>query len=116
MIKFYTKKPNALLQAFEAKIKKGSSEGGISGWKKSDSGDFTHVADRSKGVASFAAKVVTPEGSEAYLQFILSWGKDNAQADIDYAFKEMTGNLLATFIDHFSGDFSKAVYSDGRED
>lgn len=109
-LKFYTKSPDLLLSNFKAAIKKGNSEGGISTWFSKPEG-FGHSAQQLNGKGLMQASVNT-ETERPYLQFTYVKGDGVIST---YAFRELHGNLLSTFIEHFSSQFTYANYIDRRK-
>lgn len=109
-LKFYTKSPDALLNNFKAAIKKGNSDGGISTWF-SKPGGFGHSSQQLKGKGLMKASVNT-ETDHPHLAFTCV--KDDGDFS-NYAYRELHGNLLSTFIEHFSSQFTSANYIDRRK-
>lgn len=103
-VQFYTSDPAALLAKFKEKIKLGNKEGGISTWKFKD-GDFYHVADQLIDGAKVNPNIITT-GKSPSLEFRIHQIGDKSISV--YCYKELHGNLVATFIEHFSQDFTSA--------
>lgn len=111
-IRFECSNPSRLLNQFKSKIALGNKSGGISTWKEDSDGDFTHVADQIAGKGYLVAHVTNAAPSS--LSFYVKYYKNATTAERKLAFKELSGNLLATFIDHFGADFDQAVFFDAR--
>ncbi|MEN5153731.1 hypothetical protein [Stenotrophomonas muris] len=103
-VKFFTDKPSALLAKFKAKIEIGNGAGGISSWTFKD-GAFYHKADELIDGAKVVA-VALPSDKYPHLQFNVNRiGDKNVST---HCYTELHGNLIATFIKHFSKDFTSA--------
>lgn len=102
-VKFYTDKPSNLLAKFKEKIEIGNKKGGISGWTLKN-GSFFHASSELKD-AKLSAKIVT-DAKYPHIEFhVIRSGESLVSI---FSYKELHGNLIATFIEHFSSDFSSA--------
>lgn len=114
MLVFYTQSPEALLRAFKEKVALGNDEGGISTWTIDKDGHFIHSSPQLKDISYVSAKVIN-DGEEKNLRFSVYWRQGTTVKEQKYCYKELSGNLLATFVDHFSSQFTKAVHTDVRK-
>jgi len=113
-IYFECDNPLKLKKAFEDKAALGKSPGGISSWVVGSNGRITHVSSQF-GKNGYLEASAFEEKGKKYLRFICGWPNGVSQEDKNFAFKELSGNILATFIEHFTGSFTRAIYVDGRK-
>ncbi len=105
-IKFFSANPQALLDSFNAKIKK-SGKDGITTWELKQ-GKFGHKAPQlvDKGLMN---PIVEATNKPFYLKFVVNEPKKDEGVS-DYAYAELHGNILSTFAQHFSDQFTTAEY------
>ncbi|EKT4101704.1 TPA: hypothetical protein ACGW13_001472 [Stenotrophomonas maltophilia] len=114
MLEFYTQSPEALLRAFKEKVDLGNEEGGISTWTVGRDGHFIHSSLQLKNIGYVSPKVIN-DGEEKKLRFSIYWRQETTAKEQQFCYKELSGNLLATFVDHFSNQFTKAIHTDVRK-
>ncbi|WP_075677761.1 hypothetical protein [Stenotrophomonas sp. TD3] len=114
MLSFYSTSPDALLHAFKEKVALGNKEGGIATWTMDKDGDFIHSSPQLKDLG-YARPTVVNDGKEKCLRFAIFWRNETTAKEQKLCYRELSGNLLATFIDHLSDQFSQAVHKDVRE-
>ncbi|MBO1747553.1 hypothetical protein [Stenotrophomonas indicatrix] len=103
--------PSELVGNFKKKISLGNKEGGISAWSVDKDGDFTHESKQISNRIFLRATVREKTSqSAAALIFEARQYLDVTEVDKAFARKEIMGNILATFIDHFSDQFTSAAY------
>lgn len=105
--------PVKLKKAFEDKAALGKKPGGISAWIVGSDGKITHVSSQFGKHGYLKASTRESKGKK-YLTFACGWPAGVSQEDKNFAYKELTGNILGTFIEHFTGSFTAAIYIDGR--
>lgn len=105
-IKFFSSNPQALLDSFNAKINK-SGKDGITTWELKQ-GQFGHKAPQlvDKGLIH---PVVEATNEPFHLRFVVKEAKKD-QGVSDYVYAELQGNILSTFAQHFSDQFTTAEY------
>lgn len=108
---FYCDSPAVLVENFKEKISLGNKDGGISTWSVDKDGHFTHESKQiSKRICLKATAREKTSKSDPALMFETMQYKDVSEEEKAFARKEIMGNILATFIDHFSDQFTSAYY------
>lgn len=106
-IKFFTANPQALLDSFHEKIQKSGKEG-ITTWEVVGE-DFAHKAPQlvDKGLLR---PVVEATKKPFNLTFLVKGPEKDAGVS-KYVYAELQGNILSTFAQHFSEQFTSAEYT-----
>ncbi|MEC4337652.1 hypothetical protein VPH13_02795 [Stenotrophomonas pavanii] len=110
---FKCSNPNQLRQAFVDKVNLGNKPGGIASWTIDAQGKITHVATQLEKAGDLITEVIE-DTQGRWLAFNFKPRKGVNAKDAQFAFKELSGNILATFIEHFLGQFSEAKFLDRR--
>ncbi len=103
-IRFWTGNPQGLLNKFKELIEQDEPKGRINTWEQHSKG-FRHTANDWKELGLFTPKIADDKKS---LVFSMTKAKG------DYAYAYYHGHLLQTFIEHLSGRFDRATFSDSR--
>jgi len=105
-----TENPSALLKKFKDKIA-ATGKDSINTWVSKNSG-FEHTSQQLAGKALLKVEETEYEGEKALRFLAKKVGEPENWAE--YIYPELHGNIAATFIKHFRGEFKHAVAVDER--
>jgi len=105
--------PKSILKSFKDKIALGNKTGGIASWEVDKDGDFIHLAEQIKNKA-YLTYAINDSTRPFSITFNAKFYEKATPDERRFAYKEITGNILATFIEHFSGKFQSATFTDTR--
>ncbi|BAQ75116.1 uncharacterized protein POS17_3422 [Pseudomonas sp. Os17] len=100
-VRFITQSPAGLLKLFDQRIGQTEREGSITTWRKTPSGNFTHVAERWGAKAYFKPRT----DIEGRLVFnIIPPAGERIEPEV-YSYYH--AHLIETFLNHFPNHFSR---------